>query len=193
MDYSNHVALHKPYLNISETGNVPTTTQTFNIALPCSGLVAAEVNVTIKLHVHLNPNNLTLALLRKKICLTSEFDAHQISPIVIDTVPVQSSSVNIFYIAVGCATALMVIIVMFVPIYNFKYSKGRRQADIIQVNINNFNQKNIENISETKQIYYNFLDFLLILMNCVLGFKKRFEFKWPSSYHIFISRYAYTT
>lgn len=90
-----------------------------------------------------------LALRRRKFCLKTDSDTNQINPIVIDTSPAQSSSVNIFYIAVGCATALIVMIAMFVPTYNFKNTKGRRQADIIQVR----REKLIKNNSNVRKYF----------------------------------------
>lgn len=142
MDVSNDVALDKPFFNITSTGNVPTTTQTFSVALPCSGLVAAEVNVTISLKITLNKatNNVTtLNFRRKKICLKTNYETHQVNPVIIDSAPSESSSANIFYIAIGCAVALIAVIAMFVPTYYVKSKKVRRQAEIIQESRNGSN------------------------------------------------------
>lgn len=142
MDVSNEVALGKPYFNITNNGNVPTSTQTFSITLPCSGLIAAEVNVTIHVIITLNRKNVTrLSFRRKKICLKSDYDTQQINPhqVIIDTAPTETSSANIFYIAVGCAVALIAVIAMFVPTYYVKNKKVRRQTDVLQESRNGSN------------------------------------------------------
>lgn len=64
--------LPPPTLNISRTGSIPTEVETFGIAMRCSGLRSAEVEVTITIEVTLNraTKNVTeLVLRRKKICL----------------------------------------------------------------------------------------------------------------------------
>lgn len=135
VDASNSEALDKPYLNISSIGSVPTTTETFSVALPCTGLLAAEVNVSITLNITLNKstNNVTsLMFRRKKICLKTDYELHQLNPVIVDTVISESPSANIFYIAVGCAIALIAVIGMFVPAYYVKTKKVRRQGEIVE-------------------------------------------------------------
>lgn len=135
VDVSNLEALSKPYLNISSSGSVPTSPQTFSVALPCTGLLAAEVNVSITLNVTLNKatNNVTsLHFRRKKICLKTDYESHQVNPVIVDTVMSETPSANIFYIAVGCAIALILVIAMFVPAYYVKNKKIRRQGDIVE-------------------------------------------------------------
>lgn len=64
--------LPRPALNISAAGSIPTDIETFAIALRCSGLRAAEVEVTIAIEVTLNraaKNTTELVFRRKKICL----------------------------------------------------------------------------------------------------------------------------
>jgi RYK receptor-like tyrosine kinase len=61
-----------PVLNISSIGEISTQVQTFDIELKCSGIRAAEVEVTIAMEITLNPttNNVTeLVFRRNKICL----------------------------------------------------------------------------------------------------------------------------
>jgi len=72
VDVSNKEALDAPRLNVSTEGNVPTTPQTFRVALPCSGVKDAEVNVTLSINItlHRASNNVTaLVFRRRKICL----------------------------------------------------------------------------------------------------------------------------
>jgi RYK receptor-like tyrosine kinase len=75
VDVSNKEALDTPRLNVSTEGSVPTTPQTFRVALPCSGVKDAEVNVTLSINItlHRASNNVTsLAFKRRKICLKGE-------------------------------------------------------------------------------------------------------------------------
>ena len=75
VDVSNKEALDTPRLNVSTEGNVPTTPQTFRVALPCSGVKDAEVNVTLSINItlHRASNNVTaLVFKRRKICLKGE-------------------------------------------------------------------------------------------------------------------------
>lgn len=72
MSVSNPEALASPVLNISDHGSVPTHVQTWQVELPCTGLVAAEVDVIISVNVTLNraSHNVTrLTFKRVKICL----------------------------------------------------------------------------------------------------------------------------
>lgn len=72
MSVSNPEALAPPVLNISDHGSVPTHVQTWQVELPCTGLVAAEVDVLISVNVTLNraAHNVTrLTFKRVKICL----------------------------------------------------------------------------------------------------------------------------
>jgi RYK receptor-like tyrosine kinase len=75
VDVPNNDALGAPRLNVSTEGSVPTTTQTFRVALPCSGLKDAEVNVSLNVNItlHRATNNVTALLFRRrKICLKGQ-------------------------------------------------------------------------------------------------------------------------
>ncbi|KAH8350575.1 hypothetical protein KR067_009675 [Drosophila pandora] len=75
---SDQEVLPRPAINVSQSGEIPTSIQTWSIALKCSGLKAAEVDVTVSLEVVLNRslNNVThLVFRRKKICLVSDGDS----------------------------------------------------------------------------------------------------------------------
>ncbi|SPP85511.1 tyrosine-protein kinase Dnt [Drosophila guanche] len=70
--------LPRPSLNVSHSGEIPTYIQTWAIELRCSGVRAAEVDVSVSLEVVLNRslNNVThLVFRRKKICLLHESEA----------------------------------------------------------------------------------------------------------------------
>jgi hypothetical protein len=76
VDVPNNDALGEPRLNVSTEGSVPTTVQTFRVALPCSGLKDAEVNVSLSVNItlHRASNNVTaLVFRRRKICLKGEY------------------------------------------------------------------------------------------------------------------------
>lgn len=68
--------LVNPRLNISDTGFVSTTPQTFCVELACSGLLDAEIDVRLNLNITLNKsNNVTnLTFRRRKICYRGGFD-----------------------------------------------------------------------------------------------------------------------
>lgn len=59
-------------MNISISGNIPTDVETFGIAMRCTGMRSAEIEVTIIINVMLDwrmQNTTELVLRRKKICL----------------------------------------------------------------------------------------------------------------------------
>lgn len=123
VETSNAQALSTPKLNISNRGNVPTSAQTFVISLPCSGLVDAEVDVKININFTISHTNKTKILLyRKKICHQYENLNPNVS---VDSMLYYSNSVNIFYVAVFCATFLMLSLAIFVIFYYIRDKKGR--------------------------------------------------------------------
>uniref|UniRef100_A0A6P7FK82 Tyrosine-protein kinase Dnt-like n=1 Tax=Diabrotica virgifera virgifera TaxID=50390 RepID=A0A6P7FK82_DIAVI len=67
-------ALLPPKMNISSTGVIPTSVQTFSVQLLCTGSKNAEIIVEIQLSVstHKKANATTLRFRRNKICLKSE-------------------------------------------------------------------------------------------------------------------------
>ncbi|KAK6617750.1 hypothetical protein RUM43_013978 [Polyplax serrata] len=124
---SNTRALVNPKLNISQTGYVPTTLQTFTVELPCSGLMDAEIDVRLNVSITINKANNTVTHLmfkRKKICLRDPESASNNNQqvIFVDSTPAP----NIFYIAVGCACALISVIVTMIVAYYIKTKKIRR-------------------------------------------------------------------
>lgn len=71
------MAMLPPKVNVSAKGVVPITLQVFRIRLPCSGLVSAEIPLTLRLNVTAPPNSklndTILVFKRNKICLKGEF------------------------------------------------------------------------------------------------------------------------
>ncbi|KAF5281464.1 hypothetical protein FQA39_LY17782 [Lamprigera yunnana] len=123
VDSFHHEALDTPQLNISKSGLVPTNLQTFSISLPCTGLVTAEVNVTISINIALMPNPLLLKMRREKICIRS---VNMLNHQAVDTVSMRTSSTKIFYYAIICAGVLAVTLIMFIAGIYIKNSKHTR-------------------------------------------------------------------
>jgi RYK receptor-like tyrosine kinase len=118
-----------PKLNITSTGSVPTSVQTFSVTLPCSGVLAGEVDVTITINITISHTNVTtLPFRRKKICakLENQSNSHVF---VVDTAPPYSNSVNIFYVAVFLALILIVILASVITTYYIKNKKTRRTTE----------------------------------------------------------------
>lgn len=127
VETSNSPALPPPKLNISSTGSIPNSAQTFTISLPCSGVVEAEVDITITINITVSHDNVTtLTFRRKKICLQFEKSTMYVS---MDSMPQFSNSTNIFYIAVCCAVILIVILAFLVTLYYIKDKKSRRSIE----------------------------------------------------------------
>lgn len=76
------VALLRPRVNVSARGEVPTTLEVFRIRIPCSGLVSAEVPISLRLNVSAplgtRHNDTTLILKRNKICLKGAYSYIQL-------------------------------------------------------------------------------------------------------------------
>jgi RYK receptor-like tyrosine kinase len=52
--------------------------------------------------------------------------------VVVDSPPAEVNSAGIFYIAVGCACALITVIVIVVTAYYVRNNKARRQGEMLQ-------------------------------------------------------------
>ncbi|XP_067011105.2 tyrosine-protein kinase Dnt [Anabrus simplex] len=132
VEVSDLEALGNPALNVSLTGYVPTVPQTFRVSLPCTGNLNAEVDVTLYINVTIqhSPRNVTaLVFRRRKICLKDTFADNHV--VVVDS-PGESSSGLIFYIAIGCAFAIIFVIVVMVSTYYVRNNKIRRQGEMLQ-------------------------------------------------------------
>ncbi|CAG0881474.1 unnamed protein product [Cyprideis torosa] len=73
IENGNPSALLQPKINISRSGLIPRITKSFRIELQCTGLLNAEVLVTLRLNFTTNKNIFSIELVRKKICLTANF------------------------------------------------------------------------------------------------------------------------
>ncbi|CAK1544498.1 unnamed protein product [Leptosia nina] len=98
-------ALHPPTFSIPITGFVPTEPQTWQVDLPCTHTVAAEVDVTISMNISSGSSSTALHFRRRKICLKD-------SPrpaVRVDNAPHAPTSADIFYAGAGCAGGLLII------------------------------------------------------------------------------------
>ncbi|CAH1780904.1 unnamed protein product [Owenia fusiformis] len=117
---------------LDKDGIVPNTPSNFHISLPCTGKVSAVVSVEIQLNISIfSASNLTsLNIKRRKVCVKDgesvyDFAAENANPVE----NVATTSTNIFYIAVGCACALILVIALIVAIYYICTSRRRPPRD----------------------------------------------------------------
>ena len=131
VDVSNPSALSSS-LNISDAGEIPVGgVQTWALSLHC-GPYDAEIDLTLHINVSVPRRNVTLLeFKRKKICLKEESNY-----VGLDEVSVAASGtspgVQMFYLAVGCAAALMAAIFLFVILYYVRDQKARRHREPLQ-------------------------------------------------------------
>ncbi|XP_076343833.1 tyrosine-protein kinase RYK-like isoform X2 [Tachypleus tridentatus] len=101
-------ALGTPQLNITRTGIIPNEEQIFRLFLPCTGKKSEEVNINVHMNITAGStvNMTSLILKRKKICLKG---TNWNATMLIDP-SAMIASASSFYVAVGCASALILII-----------------------------------------------------------------------------------
>ncbi|XP_064614923.1 tyrosine-protein kinase RYK-like isoform X2 [Liolophura sinensis] len=144
---SNLKAMAIPETNITLNGPVPTTLSVFQVKFPCTGKVTAEVDVRMQLNVSIfsTSNQTLLNFKRRKLCLKAdEISIPATSggvrswPRGTANLPINdtffyydpqqaqnmSSSTHIFYIAVGCACAVILLIAMAVAVYYLNSQKS---------------------------------------------------------------------
>ncbi|XP_068085426.1 tyrosine-protein kinase RYK [Anabrus simplex] len=131
IDYDNHAAMKPPQVNISTRGLIPTQVQTFRVRFPCTGLESAEIEVLLQLNVSTyNPlhNETSLNFRRNKICLKEEptprNDSIRLNPGSLVT------SSGTFYVAVGCACAMIIVVIAVTSIVYVKSKKARTQESL---------------------------------------------------------------
>ncbi|XP_021931204.1 tyrosine-protein kinase Dnt-like isoform X1 [Zootermopsis nevadensis] len=131
IDYGNHEALSPPQLNISNRGLVPTRIQTFRVRFPCTGLQSAEIEVLLQLNISTyNPlhNETSLNFRRNKICLKQDATPRNDS-IRLDPGSLVTSS-GTFYVAVGCACVMIVVVIAVTSVVYVKSKKARTQESL---------------------------------------------------------------
>ncbi|CAH1153722.1 unnamed protein product [Phaedon cochleariae] len=99
-------------MNISSTGVIPTSVQTFSIKLICTGLKNAEVIVEIQLYVstHTHRNVTVLKFRRNKICLKGIGNARNDS--ILLEAGTLGATTGSLYVAVACALGLITLVVV---------------------------------------------------------------------------------
>lgn len=95
------VALLRPRVNVSARGEVPTSLQVFRIRIPCSGLVSAEIPMTLRLNVTAPSgtryNDTMLIFRRNKICLKGEFYITALNTIPIKNIRFKISRIRFLF------------------------------------------------------------------------------------------------
>ncbi|XP_034098545.1 tyrosine-protein kinase Dnt [Drosophila albomicans] len=133
---SDQEVVPRPALNVSGIGEIPTHIQTWSVALRCSGVRAAEVDITISLEVILNRslNNVThLVFRRKKICLLNEngddlkqtLANDQDDPQLLETV--LPPPTGLITLVVGVTVAMSAVCVLLVIAYCVRGAAAKRQ------------------------------------------------------------------
>ncbi|XP_020283411.1 tyrosine-protein kinase Dnt-like [Pseudomyrmex gracilis] len=121
-------------LNISQTGDIPVgRQQTWALSLHC-GPYDAEVDLTLRINVTLSTRNITnLEFKRKKICLKDKSYTRQPEEVLVAASDYTTGG-EIFYTAIGCALAFIMLIIVFVVSYYARssYKKTGRHRDPLQ-------------------------------------------------------------
>ncbi|XP_076370087.1 tyrosine-protein kinase RYK-like isoform X1 [Tachypleus tridentatus] len=100
-------ALGTPHLDIDKQGLLPVTQEDFKVFLPCTGEKSEEVIIRIQINVTTEGyQNTTFDFKRRKVCLENQ---NQNGTMLMNLSPMVASTSS-FYIAVGCASALIIVI-----------------------------------------------------------------------------------
>nr|XP_022339285.1 tyrosine-protein kinase RYK-like isoform X1 [Crassostrea virginica] len=151
-EVSNPRAMLAPVANISNTGKVPNSLSVFSITFPCTGNITADVEVVIQMNISIfSASNISvLNFKRKKTCLMdiryqktlrNKLYYNNLQPLtprpinlthnpitMDDTATHVKMSTRIFYITVGCACAVIILIAMAVAIYYLNTQKGNNRG-----------------------------------------------------------------
>ncbi|KAK3605750.1 hypothetical protein CHS0354_033945 [Potamilus streckersoni] len=142
-------ALRQPAANIDGEGKVPNTLSVFKIDFQCTGMLSTEVNVNIQMNISIfSASNLTvLNFKRRKMCLKDDshlfrelstpqpnlFRGQNLSSNFQQETKQQLSntlgtSTHVFYIAIGCACAFILLIALAVAVYYLNTQKTGSRA-----------------------------------------------------------------
>lgn len=151
---SNSRAMSQPRANITSDGYVPNTLSVFKVEFPCTGKISGEVIVNMQLNISIfSASNLTvLNLVRRKMCLKDkvqqsfldegsvQVDTPKVFPTppnishavhkgmsnTLDQPPSKETamSTHVFYIAVGCACGVILLIALAVAVYYLNTQKN---------------------------------------------------------------------
>ncbi|KAL3848066.1 hypothetical protein ACJMK2_018948 [Sinanodonta woodiana] len=142
-------ALRQPATNIDSEGTVPNTLSVFKIDFQCTGMLSTEVNVNIQMNISIfSASNLTvLNFKRRKMCLKDDshlfrelstpqpnlYRGQNLSNNFQQETKQQLSSTlgtstHVFYIAIGCACAFILLIALAVAVYYLNTQKTGSRA-----------------------------------------------------------------
>lgn len=147
---SNSRAMGDPRANITSEGYVPNSLSVFKVEFPCTGMISGEVRVNMQLNISIfSASNLTvLNFVRRKMCIKDkshrsflgdgevQVDNPKIAPTSANISyhvsktkdqPASSDttmSTHVFYIAVGCACGVILLIALAVAVYYLNTQKS---------------------------------------------------------------------
>ncbi|XP_075223935.1 tyrosine-protein kinase Dnt-like isoform X2 [Lycorma delicatula] len=134
VEYNNVDAMLPPSFSISRQGLVPFQVEPFYIRFPCTGLRSAEVHVLLQLNVSAQRplhSDTSINFRRNKICskvisedVTPRNDSIRLDPSSL------GSSAGTFYIAVSCACALILVIIVISSLAYVKSNKANTQDSL---------------------------------------------------------------
>ncbi|XP_048247730.1 tyrosine-protein kinase RYK-like isoform X1 [Haliotis rufescens] len=155
-------ALMLPEANISNEGQVPSTLSVFQVRLPCTGEMSAQVDVIIQMNISIfSASNLTvLNFKRRKTCIKvtdgayvrdypftqGEEDYVEAE----DRVGSLTTSTHIFYIAVGCACAIILLIALAVAVY---YLNSQKSNDRYTKRMNYYDSSSSQALTAQSQTF----------------------------------------
>ncbi|XP_052217775.1 tyrosine-protein kinase RYK-like isoform X1 [Dreissena polymorpha] len=158
----NPTAMDMPIPSIETDGKVPTEISKFRITFRCTGALTTEVDVHIQMNISIfSASNVTvLNLKRKKMCnkvdtylfkelstpsvhkvqpanvsqdihLHRDLNLHNLKPL--DSSDDSGKSTHVFYIAVGCACALIIFIALAVAVYYLNSQKSSNRPYVERI------------------------------------------------------------
>ncbi|TMW47210.1 hypothetical protein DOY81_007710 [Sarcophaga bullata] len=183
---SDQALLPRPTMNISQIGEIPIKVQTFTIALKCSGIRAAEVDVTISIEIILNRalNNVThLVFRRKKICLLAEEDDADLDdPLLLETVVPPPT--GLITLVVGCVLALALVLILLLTAYCVRGSaKRQNHVSLLWHIAGPYCQPNVQHFYSYMPAFQNFILKLHVMCSSIqtLTHKEKKPSQWINS------------
>ncbi|XP_045481714.1 tyrosine-protein kinase Dnt-like [Harmonia axyridis] len=129
VSYDGQEALLPPQMNISSTGVIPTSVQTFRVMLVCTGIKSAEVEVRLHLIVPSYKkiyNETSLNFRRNKICQKGSESVYRNDSIKLDPESLENATGSL-YVAVASAVTMITLIVVTTSAVCIKNKKVRSQ------------------------------------------------------------------
>ncbi|XP_044765971.1 tyrosine-protein kinase Dnt-like [Coccinella septempunctata] len=129
VNYDGQEALLPPQMNISSTGVIPTSVQTFRVTFVCTGIKSAEIEVKLHLIVPSYDkmyNETSLIFRRNKICQRGTESVYRNDSIKLDPESLENATGSL-YVAVACAVTMITLIVITTSAVCIKNKKVRSQ------------------------------------------------------------------